>query len=213
MKLVRSNLSQRAAEAVRHRILSGELEAGAPLREERLSEELGVSRTPLREALQGLVRDRLVDSLPGKGFSVRPLKAREVCEIYPLRALLESEALRLAGLPGAEHLEALRALNRRLRREPPGAGWIHLDDAWHDLLIRDCDNGHLCRFILQVRRLSLRYELAFLDVVGDPALSTEQHDAIVDALAAGELEPACRLLRDNMTVGMAPLLERLEESQ
>ena len=92
-------------------IVDGQLPAGARINEVHLSRRLGISRTPLREALAGLEQEGALDSLPRIGWFVRPLTLDEFSQIYPIRALLDPEALRLAGLPSAERLARLRALN------------------------------------------------------------------------------------------------------
>ena len=84
------------------------------LNEVHLARQLGVSRTPLREALTRLVSEGLVDSRPRRGFFARPLSLGEFRELYPLRAHLDPFALRLAGIPGARRLAALRGLNRQI---------------------------------------------------------------------------------------------------
>lgn len=210
MSLTRQTLRAQATEWLHDEILSGELPPGSVLREEAVASRLGVSRTPLREALLQLTRDGWLQKETGRGFVVRPLEVRDVQELYPLRALLEPEALRQAGIPGASRLRELRALNRELRAETPGSTWIRLDDRWHELLIHECQNRHLRSMIHNLRDQTYRYELAFLREGGDPVASTNQHEEILRHLGAHDLASACRILSENMTAGMAPLLAWLE---
>lgn len=212
MKIVRTSLRDQAATLLRQRILSGDLPPGQVMHEEALAADLGISRTPTREALLELTRERLASKCTGRGFIVCPLEAEEVRELYPLRALLESEALRQSGIPEAGRLAALGTLNEALETEPPGVSWVRLDDQWHELLIEGCSNRHLRPLVRLLRTLSHRYELAFLAAVGDPVTSTEQHTAILSHLRAGDLAAACRDLANNMTVGIEPLLAWLDEA-
>ena len=103
-------MSVLAAEAMRSMILSGELLPGDRLPENSLTEHLGVSRSPLREAMAVLEREGLIVQAPRRGAVVAPLTAHDVYEIYTLRAQLEELAVHL-GVPGAEpsRLERLRA--------------------------------------------------------------------------------------------------------
>ena len=103
-------MSVLAAEALRSMILSGELLPGDRLPENSLTEQLGVSRSPLREAMAVLEREGLIVQAPRRGAVVAPLTAHDVYEIYTLRAQLEELAVHL-GVPGAEpsRLERLRA--------------------------------------------------------------------------------------------------------
>lgn len=88
----------RAYEELRSRIRSGELPAGERLREESLAEQLGISRTPVREALRRLQADGLVDVVAHRGAHVAAWAEHDLDEIFTLRALLESEGARLAAL-------------------------------------------------------------------------------------------------------------------
>ncbi|MEM9555011.1 MAG: GntR family transcriptional regulator [Acidobacteriota bacterium] len=210
MKIVRANLRDQAVEMLRERMLSGDLAPGQVMYEEALAAELGISRTPLREALLELTRERLTSKRTGRGFVVCPLEAEEVRELYPLRALLESEALRQSGIPDPDRVAELESLNEKLQAEPPGVGWIQLDDAWHELLIDACHNRHLRPLIRHLRTLTRRYELAFLAAIGSPVASTSQHGDILRQLREKDLDAACRTLADNMTIGVEPLLAWLE---
>src|SRR5258708_14290901 len=111
-------------------IINGRLAPGERTNEARLSEALGVSRTPLREALGRLAAEGALSSRPAIGYSVRPLSASEFEQLYDIRPILDPEALRRAGLPTARRLAELEALNRRFAPTPAGETAIALDDAW-----------------------------------------------------------------------------------
>src|SRR5690348_14261223 len=108
--LIRENTSDSVAAAVRRLILDGELTPGERINEVHLSRELGVSRTPLREALAHLTHEGAVDAIPRIGHFVRPLTVEEGEQLYEIRPLLDPEALRLAGLPSKERIRQLRVL-------------------------------------------------------------------------------------------------------
>jgi DNA-binding GntR family transcriptional regulator len=94
--LPRSTLTDAATQAIRERILGGVLVAGEPLRQEALAAELGVSRIPLREALQRLEAEGLVALVPHRGAVVSELPTDDALELFELRALIESDLLRRA---------------------------------------------------------------------------------------------------------------------
>src|SRR5262249_39323252 len=114
--VVRDNLSDALANELRNRIVDGRLPAGERINEVHLSDSLGVSRTPLREALNRLAQEGALISRPRIGYAVRPLTLEEFDQIYEIRPLLDPEALRLAGLPSAERLKRLRTLNTKIER-------------------------------------------------------------------------------------------------
>ncbi len=211
--LPRPNLSGDAAAIVRNMIVDGELPAGARINEVHLSRRLGISRTPLREALAGLEQEGALDSLPRIGWFVRPLTLDEFRQIYPIRALLDPEALRLAGLPSAERLARLRALNRRIAQERDADAIIALDDEWHLLLIADCPNKVLTGLIGQFIRRTRRYELALMREGRNVDRAIANHDAIMRALADGDLATGCTALRNNLQTGFAPIAAWLAERE
>lgn len=208
----RGNISAELRGALGERILSGALGAGLRLNEVHLARELGVSRTPLREALTQLVADGLLESVPRRGYFVPELSVDEVRALYPIRAFLDPEALRMSGLPDADELEALRRLNDQLAAVSPRnpARRIDLDDRWHRRLIARCGNPVLLEMIEQLIRRTRRYEFAYLREQAHVEVATGEHEAILDALAAGDLERACVRLRQNMESAREPLLEWLE---
>ena len=112
----RPNLSGEIAAELRQWIVEGRLPAGERLNEVRLAALLGVSRTPIREALGRLESEGAITSLPRIGFSVRPLTAEEFRQIYPIRSILDPEALKLAGIPSPKRVAALQRMNEGLAR-------------------------------------------------------------------------------------------------
>src|SRR5262249_25692296 len=155
-------LSDAVAAAVRYRILDGQLPAGERINEVHLAATLGVSRTPLREALIRLVAEGALASKPRCGFSVCPLTVEELDQIYPIPALLDPEALRLAGLPGPKQLARLEAWNQQLRETVDAEAVISRDDSWHLRLLADCPNRVLLGLIEQFMHRTRRYELALM---------------------------------------------------
>ncbi len=209
----RDNLSGALLLSLRNMIVDGSLPAGERINEVHLAEQLGVSRTPLREALAKLYREGALTSLPRIGWFVLPLTLEEFEQVYALRPLLDPEALRLAGLPPPERLTRLRRLNARLRTAPPADTAIALDDEWHLLLIDACPNRVLIDMIKDIIRRTRRYELALMREGRHVAAATAEHEAVMDALAEGELDTACALLRKNLTTGFAPIAAWLRERE
>src|SRR4051794_891589 len=145
----RENLSDHLASELRNMIVDGRLQAGSRINEVHLAGRLGVSRTPLREALGRLAQEGALSSVPRIGWFVRPLSVEEFEQIYPIRSYLDPEALRLAGLPNRERFGLLEALNHRLAVETDPDTIISLDDEWHFELIGECPNKVLLDLIGQ----------------------------------------------------------------
>jgi DNA-binding GntR family transcriptional regulator len=211
--LVRDTLSDAAALAVRNMIVEGRLPAGARINEVHLAQLLGISRTPLREALSGLEREGALSNVPRVGWFVRPLTLDEFRQIYPIRPLLDPEALRLAGLPSPRRIAQLRALNARIVRAGDADAVIALDDDWHRLLIADCPNRVLLDLIDQFIVRTRRYENALMRDGRNVSTATATHEQVLTALAAGDLAGGCAALRDNLQTGFAPIAAWLEERE
>jgi DNA-binding GntR family transcriptional regulator len=209
----RPNLSEPIAASVRGMILEGTLQAGARVNEVHLSEVLGVSRTPLREALIRLVGEGAVINLPRAGFFVRPLTTEELDEIYPIRAILDPEALRLAGLPPSKELSRLTALNAKLARARDAASRVAIDDDFHLALLARCPNRTLIGLIEQFILRTRRYELALLRDNQNLDRSTQDHRLILSALRKGDLEGACAAVRQNMESGKEPIAAWLRKRE
>ncbi len=204
--LERSNISDAAAAAVRAMIVEGLLVAGERINEVKLAVGLGVSRTPLREALARLAAEGALINRPHFGYFVHPLTLEEFRQIYPMRALLDPEALRLAGLPSTARLASLRKLNRQLSTARSVEQTIARDNSWHLELIADCPNKVLLELIEQFMARTRRYEIALMREKSNVEGTMNKHERILDSLHAGDLERACTLLKQNMQGG-SPIIE------
>ena len=206
----RGNISEAAADTVRAMIVDGRLAAGDRINEVRLAQQLGVSRTPLREALSGLAAEGALSSVPRIGYFVRPLTLDEFEQIYDIRPLLDPEALRLAGVPDEKRIAGLEKLNADLARAK-GLRAIEIDDAWHMELIAGCPNRVLIEMIENMSIRTRRYALALMREQKNVDVATQDHDRIVAALRAGDLKAACDALKQNMQSGREPIVAWLKQ--
>ena len=209
VEVERGNISEAAADAVRAMIVDGRLGAGDRLNEVHLAQQLGVSRTPLREALSGLVAEGALIARPRLGYFVRQLTLEEFEQIYDIRPLLDPEALRLAGIPSAKSIARLEKLNTDLTRAK-GLRAIEIDDAWHMELLAACPNKVLVEMIENIIVRTRRYELALMREQKNVGTATEDHERIIAALKAGDLPSACAALKRNMQSGREPIVTWLK---
>ena len=203
-------MSDAVVAAVRSMIVEGRLAEGARVNEVRLAADLGVSRTPLREALHRLSAEGALTNAAGFGYSVRPLTLEEFEQLYDIRPILDPEALRLAGIPPVKQIKRLEELNRAVSAAQEPEAVIARDDEWHRQLLAGCPNriltGLIDDFILRTRR----YELALMRESRDVARATEDHKAILRALRAGDLKAACAALKRNLQSGRTPIVDWLK---
>jgi DNA-binding GntR family transcriptional regulator len=195
-------------ELLRHQILIGRFAPSERIVESTLCEELGVSRTPMREALFRLEQDGLVRQDPARGFSVMPLTAREVREIYPIIWTLEALAVQL----GANNLDIdiLKRLNRSLQKAVDHEKQHEIDDEWHGILVSGCKNKRLLKQLDVLKLGAHRYELAYMRHCDKLGTSIDEHEAVLSAIQNGDIKKAGRLIEEHWQRGMDNLLDWLD---
>lgn len=189
--LERTPLREQIRTILRSWLISGELEPGAELVDRELGERLGASRTPVREALLLLAIEGLVSMHPHGGYYVPSLTREEGEQLYEAIGLFERRALLRGGIPPAEDLARLEALDEeRLASQDP-ARRVEIDRRWHDVLLPAARVGDVYRSELdRLKNRVTRYERAFMkdsDLVRE---GVDHHRDIVAALRAGDLEEA-----------------------
>jgi DNA-binding GntR family transcriptional regulator len=188
-------------------ILQGTLTPGQRLRDTELAQQLGVSRTPIREALLRLEREGFISAQLHQGFSVKPLSESEIRDVYPLVSLLECSALNGIPSPTPRKLEQLEQLSRAMQDETPDAlRRIELDEAWHRTLIAESGNQHLSRILDDLKHILFRYEYTFMQVSQWVTESLGEHRAIAASLEQGRRREAVRLLDAHWDRSMKSIL-------
>ena len=201
--ILRSPLGEQAYLQLLQRIERGALPTDTKLRDAVLAADLGVSRTPVREAMVRLAREGVLSAEPGRGFRLAPMSAAEVREIGSILAVLEPLALDQSGEPRAEQLTRLGEVVRRLEQiRGDIAACVELDDRFHRVLLEGCPNRRLLRLVETLRGGLRRYVHYYLQRGGRVSLSTLQHTKIADALRKGDLAGARQLLERKWRRGM-----------
>jgi DNA-binding GntR family transcriptional regulator len=174
----------------------GRLEPGQTLTEAGLSKSLGVSRTPVREALLQLEAEGVLQSAPAKGFTVRDLRTTEAAELFPILATLEALAVRYAAK--RIDIRSLRKLDIQLgTAQDPVERW-RLDTAFHEKLIEPCPNTSLRALITRLRVTLSRYEIEYMRQAKSwNHTDANRHATILDALTHHDLEGATEAIAQN----------------
>lgn len=185
----RTSRSREAYEALRHAIVSADIPAGEVVNEGEWAERLGMSRTPIREALSRLVQEGLVERVPNRGTFVREASLEDLRDIYQLRTVLESLAAEEAvdRLTEAEILETEAAWATLARSLEDGVTPDYetvgrLDNAFHMMIVSHCTNRRL-REIMQGLNLEvLRYQLLTARLLGNVNSTVAQHLTLTQRL-------------------------------
>lgn len=195
-------------------ILSGELPAGARVKEEALAKQLGVSRTPLRQALISLAGQGFLNSRPNAGYTIKPLSEEEASELYPIVWTLEELALHDAFDKARTNLADLRSLNEKFLKAAASPERARdLDVQFHAHLLRSCGNKTLHELLAPLKLRLLRYENRYMEEAALVKTSYLQHKAIISALEDGSRKKAVDALRENWQFGMNALIARISEAQ
>ena len=189
-------------EALRNKILRGELPDGTQLRQDVLAEEYGVSRIPVREALRQLEAEGLVTFYPHRGAVVAGLSPEEIAELFEMRALLEPDLLRRA-MPRLtpEDLDKARRILNEYEASLRGgqmAGWGELNWLFHSTLYAPASRPQSMSVIQQLNRRSSRYiQMQLLFTHGERRAETE-HRRILAACERRAVKRGCELLASHI---------------
>lgn len=200
-------------ERLKASILDGTLPPGTLLSENKIAAELSVSRTPVREALRVLERENLVTTLPGRKVIVSVPRAEEIDEIYDIRCIVESEALRrIANQP-----ELVERLEECLERSLPALAKTNLPELerinteFHMTLISALNNARLQEFIDSVHDTAARFRLYSLGEEGWAEAGVQEHRELVALIRKGDSEGAVTLLRSHLRTGSQILKKMFAE--
>src|SRR5512143_1929987 len=146
--LTRTPLREEVHRRILQRIQSGDLPPGSKLSDQALAGQLGVSRTPVREALLRLARDGVLESTMGRGFRLPPLDRTELREVGAILPSLEALALRLSPPATPAQLERLAEVDRAIETTRGDVSrCLDLEDEWHAILLAACPNRRLLDLI------------------------------------------------------------------
>lgn len=182
---------ERAYRAIKHLILDNELPPGSFVLQEELGARIGVSRTPIREALVRLEHDGLIEVRPRRGMRVLPVSIDGMREIYEVLTVLEAQAARIAATRGVppRTLEALDtaviAMDTALERDDLD-GWAEADSKFHETLTAASENGRLIAMVATVTEQAHRVRRLTLRLRPKPTRSNDDHRALVGAIRAGD---------------------------
>ncbi|MDN5213332.1 GntR family transcriptional regulator [Fulvivirgaceae bacterium BMA12] len=212
MKLVNDNLERKAYLRVKDMILKKQLLPGHKIVQDKLAEDLGISRTPLRSALQMLEAEYLLESLPTKGVVVKKFTDREIVEIYDCRIALEGTAIRLF---------TTRSNPSKLRKlfEPflPG-DWTTIDNQayrkadsqFHDYIISKCGNEFLRKLFHQGNLLVC---INLIGLVRPPHETLPEHMEIIAAIEKKDADLAEKLAKEHLDISKQLILQKMKSNE
>jgi DNA-binding GntR family transcriptional regulator len=207
--------AQVAYQWIRQRILDNEFAPGTQVLEQSLADQIGISRTPVREALIQLKQDGLVEVVPRHGMRVLPLSPDDMREIYEILTNLEPMAAELLArrrpslaeiAPLAEACDAMESAVRRRDRD----GWAKADERFHLALLELCGNHRLASIVMAMWDQSHRARMFTLKLRPLPVESTREHRAALEAILAGDAARAREIYHAHRRRGGEELMSIIE---
>ena len=202
-------LYQEVAERLRKRIFAHELTPGTWIDEQKLAEEYGISRTPLREALKVLASEGLVDLRPRRGCYVTEISRQDTDDIFPLIALLEGRcASEAAKRAKPADISALKGIHEQLEsaaRDGRINAFFESNQEFHKKIQELSGNRWLLSVIQDLRKVLKLSRLHSLSLEGRLQQSLDEHRLIMAALQAGDAAKAEKLMHDHLLSGREAL--------
>ena len=199
------NLSEKAYDEIKDAIYKGKVMPGDILSESQLASQLGMSRTPVREALRMLATENFVEVKNGIGAYVKPLSSKDMEDLYEVRCLLEVQAIKTSiyritndEIDAFErHFQAL--LDACERGEHPGQGeFSELDWSLHILFVERCSNKYIKSIVASYDSNLRRYQSMSIDALNDVRESARQHLEILKALRLRDADKASEVLKKHL---------------
>jgi len=191
-------------------LLDGRWREAARLNDSALAAELGVSRTPVREALIQLESEGLLSSDPNRGFLVPSLTSDEAREIYPILWSLEQLALFLSAGSSQNLSKTLDQINSRASAKSDSAAALKHDRAWHTALVESSGNARLADLARRIEAVSRRYAALLSPAPASIERRIREHAQIAEALATEQPARAFALLKMHWRAEMDDVLSALE---
>ena len=179
------------------------MEPGERLMEIQLANKLGVSRTPIREAIRKLELEGLVIMIPRKGAEVAHITVKDMRDVLEVRSALEELAATLACKNvTAEHIEELKTANRVFEAaivSKDVVAIVNADVAFHNIIYSMTDNQRLIQLINSLSEQMYRYRLEYIKNESSHKTLIKEHNKLIEYIENGDKEKACELIREHIT--------------
>ncbi len=197
-------------------ILNGELSPNTRLIEEKLADEMGTSRTPVREAIQKLEKEGLIKKLPRGGFIVSEITDEDIDEVFGIRGILEGYAGYLATLKaGVEDIEALEEIVRKeeeCMKDHNMDEIVRLNTEFHDRLYRTAKSERLYNIINDLRDFIYRFRKIIFRFTGMAEISIQDHKDMIRLMKSKKASRVESLIRRHITRGKNLIKKNLKKT-
>ncbi len=210
-------LTNQVYEILREKVISGVMTPGEFIREKDVSERLGVSRTPVREALGRLASEGFLERLPHRGFKLPEESMADLLELYPIITALEELAAKQAfdrlDEPAIDELRLVNKAYEQACEEGDVYGGIDRNHEFHDKLSNHSGNKRLCRMLAELRSKVRSLEVWAFSDSGHWQQSVDEHETVLRAIERKDYPRALEILEENRLTTYRQFLERADSEQ
>ena len=207
-------LKEKAYDLIKEKIIKCELMPGSDLSEADIAEELGISRTPVREAILRLNQEKFVTIYPRKGIIVSSISIKDIHEVFQVREIIEPQMAKIA----CKHMSTEYLLNLKVRFEeakfdlssPNNMKYFDLDIEFHKYIVQSGNNSHLIRFANEIFDLDYRIRvMSTLEIDDIDKRSRPEHFAIIDSLISKDVDKIENTIKEHLASAREAALRRI----
>jgi len=208
-------LTEQVFSALHQGIVEGILKPGERIMEIHIAEELGVSRTPVREAISKLEREGLVVTENRKGAYVKPMTIADIKELHQIRGALEALASQLAAEKATkEEIESMIIYNQSFEQavlDNDNEGIVKYDILFHDTIYKAGRNFKLTQMVSSVREQMQRLRIEYVHMISDKAPLIGQHEDIIKNIVKGQPQEAYNAAISHIKISEEDMVRVFEE--
>lgn len=210
-------LSQKVYRVLKTEIVKGAIKPGTKLLEGKIAEQMGISRTPVREALRELAAEGFVKMNPNQGMIVNNASIEDVQNVLQIRGVLEGLAARLAiKMISEEEIKELEKYQKQMEyytKKDDVLAFSEMDAEFHELILNICGNNKLIQIRKNISDQAHRYRIRSLSIPGRLKYSLKEHQEIVEALKRKDAEQADRLSQKHIENVLANILAHKDKEE
>ena len=191
-----TSLREQVKVYLQEQMLKGKISFGERISMPKWSMDLGVSITPIREALAQLHQANIIEAIPNRGFFLPELKEQEAMEIYPIIANLEQMAV-IDSQYSKTEIEELKRIQTKIMASENPIKIIKLDLKFHDVLLQNFSNSTMKKILNDLKIRVFLYELNYMKVPKLTEKSSDYHLKIIMSLVEGDNKSAAKFIKEN----------------
>ena len=210
-----SKIKDQVYEVIKENILNEHFKPGQRIQELEIAKQLQVSRSPVRSAINELIGEGLLESIPNKSVRVRKLSQKEIVDTFEFRLIIEKYAVKkVAKIMNGELSGKMAAYRKRFESFRSGGSlkeYVVLDSKFHEFLVSSADNAVILESLQKVAMLIMPFRIISLNSDNRFKESIDEHEKVIDALMEGDGDKAWEVCRTHLILAKEEIVKSLED--